>query len=250
MHPGFLSPDAIGPSGPVDDELSLLSIQTRDGKPLGVLANFSMHYVSSPLLSSDYFGRFAQYLAKRLDGSDGSTSCSVSMSQGTSGDLASMNYNAGPVKRDYDAFGDGLAALAETAIRDVKYSHDVPLAIREAKLTLQRRVPSAERLAWAKKIAAKVGDRRPKGYQEVYALEQIELNAEPQRELKLQALRIGDVAIAAIPDEVFSITGIKLKLQSPLPNTFTIELANGADGYIPPPEQHKLGGYTTWAAHG
>ena len=27
-----------------------------------------------------------------------------------------------------------------------------------------------------------------------------------------------------------------------------IELANGAEGYIPPPEQHKLGGYTTWAA--
>jgi hypothetical protein len=74
------------------------------------------------------------------------------------------------------------------------------------------------------------------------------LAAEPKRELKLQALRIGDVAIAAIPDEVFAITGLKLKLQSPLPNTFNIELANVAEGYIPPPEQHKLGGYTTWAA--
>src|SRR5262249_13799719 len=76
----------------------------------------------------------------------------------------------------------------------------------------------------------------------------LELAAEPERELKLQAIRIGDIAIAAIPDEVFAITGLKLKLQSPLPNTFTIELANGAEGYIPPPEQHKLGGYTTWAA--
>ena len=27
-----------------------------------------------------------------------------------------------------------------------------------------------------------------------------------------------------------------------------IELANGAEGYIPPPEQHTLGGYTTWPA--
>jgi hypothetical protein len=25
-------------------------------------------------------------------------------------------------------------------------------------------------------------------------------------------------------------------------------LANGAEGYIPPPEQHYLGGYTTWPA--
>jgi hypothetical protein len=27
-----------------------------------------------------------------------------------------------------------------------------------------------------------------------------------------------------------------------------IELANGGDGYIPPPEQHLFGGYNTWAA--
>ena len=27
-----------------------------------------------------------------------------------------------------------------------------------------------------------------------------------------------------------------------------IELANGSEGYIPPPEQHVLGGYTTWPA--
>jgi hypothetical protein len=27
-----------------------------------------------------------------------------------------------------------------------------------------------------------------------------------------------------------------------------MELANGAEGYIPPPEQHRLGGYTTWPA--
>ncbi|MGV2333423.1 MAG UNVERIFIED_CONTAM: hypothetical protein LVR18_04600 [Planctomycetaceae bacterium] len=61
-------------------------------------------------------------------------------------------------------------------------------------------------------------------------------------------MRIGDLAITAIPDEVFGITGIKLKLQSPLMLTMNIELANGAEGYIPPPEQHALGGYTTWPA--
>lgn len=248
MHPGFLSPDAVGPSGPVDDELSVLAMQTRDGKPLGMLANYSMHYVGSPLLSADYFGRFAEYLGKRIDGSDGSTGCIVSMSQGTSGDMASMNYSAKQNTREYDSYANELADLAEQAYRQVKYQQDVSLAMRETRLTLERRVPDAERLAWAKKIADKIGDRRPKGWPEVYALEQPILAAEPRRELKLQALRIGDVAIAAIPNEVFALSGLKLKLQSPLPQTFNIELANGAEGYIPPPEQHKMGGYTTWAA--
>jgi hypothetical protein len=51
-----------------------------------------------------------------------------------------------------------------------------------------------------------------------------------------------------MPNEVFALTGLKLKAQSPLQPTFNISLANGAEGYIPPPEQHRLGGYTTWPA--
>jgi hypothetical protein len=52
----------------------------------------------------------------------------------------------------------------------------------------------------------------------------------------------------AIPNEVFAVTGLKLKAQSPIQPLMNVELANGAEGYIPPPEQHYLGGYTTWPA--
>ena len=58
--------------------------------------------------------------------------------------------------------------------------------------------------------------------------------------MKLQALRVGDLGITAIPNEVFAITGLKLKAQSPLRPTFNIELANGAEGYIPPPSSTNL----------
>lgn len=64
----------------------------------------------------------------------------------------------------------------------------------------------------------------------------------------MQAIRIGDATITALPNEVFAITGLKLRIRSPARIHFTIELANGAEGYIPPPEQHVLGGYTTWPA--
>jgi hypothetical protein len=62
----------------------------------------------------------------------------------------------------------------------------------------------------------------------------------------LQALRIGDVAIAAIPFEVFAEIGLEIKAKKPLPMTFTIELANGSYGYLPTPRQHAWGGYETW----
>jgi hypothetical protein len=82
---------------------------------------------------------------------------------------------------------------------------------------------------------------KPRNQPEVYAREQVFLHEDPTRELKLQALRIGDLGITAIPNEVFAITGLKLKAQSPLPTTFNIELANGAEGYIPPPAQTSAG---------
>jgi hypothetical protein len=64
----------------------------------------------------------------------------------------------------------------------------------------------------------------------------------------VQALRIGDIGIATTPTETYAITGLKIKAASPLPHNIVIELANGGDGYIPPPEQHLFGGYNTWAA--
>src|SRR5438093_1588619 len=51
MHPGHQSPDAIGPSGPVDAGLSVLAVRTPAGKPVAVLANYSMHYVGSTPVS-------------------------------------------------------------------------------------------------------------------------------------------------------------------------------------------------------
>ncbi|MDB6031231.1 MAG: Neutral/alkaline non-lysosomal ceramidase, partial [Verrucomicrobiales bacterium] len=64
----------------------------------------------------------------------------------------------------------------------------------------------------------------------------------------LQAVRIGDLAIAAVPCEVFVEIGLNLKRSSPIKPAFTISLANGYNGYLPTAEAHKLGGYETWRA--
>ena len=248
MHPGYQNPDAIGPAGPVDPGLSILSIQSHDGRPLALLANYSMHYYGAKAVSADYYGRFAEKI-KKLIGADTPGSSFVGiMSQGTSGDQMWMDYGQPEKNIGLDAYAEEVARAAHEAYKKIEYRDWVPLAMAETKLTLRRRVPDEKRLAWAKEIIAKMTSPKPRTIPEVYALEVNYLHDEPVRELKLQALRIGDLGIAAIPDEVFGITGLKLKAQSPLQPTFNIELANGAEGYIPPPEQHKLGGYTTWPA--
>jgi hypothetical protein len=248
MHPGHESRDVIGPSGPIDPDLSIVSIQSLDGQPMALLANYSMHYYDSPLLSADYYGRFASKIA-RLLGAEGRDPAFVGiMSQGTSGDLMWMDYAKPRKDIGYDAYAAALAQKVHEACGSIQYHDWVPLVMREAKLNLSFRVPNAERLAWARKLADELNGRLPQTLPQVYALEQIYLHERPSAELKLQALRIGTLGIAAIPNEVFAITGLKIKAQSPLQPTFNVELANGAEGYIPPPEQHKLGGYTTWPA--
>ena len=62
----------------------------------------------------------------------------------------------------------------------------------------------------------------------------------------IQAIRIGDFAVCGVPFETFVETGLDLKKRSPFPQTMVIGLANGRHGYLPTPEQHKLGGYETW----
>ena len=118
----------------------------------------------------------------------------------------------------------------------------------ETTLTLRRRVPDDERLGGLEPSSPGWVIGFPAIFPEVYAEEAICLHEIPSRELKLQAIRIGELGIAAIPNEVFALTGLKIKARSPLPLTMNIELANGSEGYIPPPEQHVLGGYTTWPA--
>ncbi len=83
--------------------------------------------------------------------------------------------------------------------------------------------------------------------EELYAQESIRLSEGPDEvTILLQAVRIGDTAIVAVPCEVFAAIGLEIRQRSPFPATFLIGLANGYNGYLPTPEQHELGGYETW----
>ncbi|MHB1080848.1 MAG: neutral/alkaline non-lysosomal ceramidase N-terminal domain-containing protein [Prosthecobacter sp.] len=249
MHPGHESPDVTGPSGPSDPGLSVISVQTAGGKPMAFFANYSMHYFGAKAISSDYYGAFAQHIAKLMkQSSSEGPEFVAAMTQGTSGDQQWMDYSKPRPQITMDVFAEEVAQKAMEAYAKIQHQKQAPIAMVEKLLTLNYRVPNEKRLAWARPLAAKIVNDVPKDKQEVYAREAIILHERQKTEIKLQAIRIGDLAIATLPNEVYAITGLKLKAQSPLPTTINIELANGGEGYIPPPEQHALGGYTTWPA--
>ncbi|MCI0638958.1 MAG: hypothetical protein L0Y72_31845 [Gemmataceae bacterium] len=255
MNPGYLAPGLIEPAGPIDPNVSLLSIQTRRGQPIAVLANYSLHYVGNvPSLSADYFAVFADKMKEHVGGDKDFVGI---MSNGTSGDINNVNYGkAAPGKQGpYEQarlVAASVARAAFEAYKKIEHKDWVPLAATVTDLELGVRLPGKEDLARAEEILAKAkaaGKKSLITLEEIYARETVLLSKYPPKVWVLvQALRIGDLGIAATPCETFVEIGLEIKKKSPMKHTFTIELANGYNGYLPTPKQHEWGGYETWRA--
>lgn len=245
----------IGPAGPTDPQFSVLSVRHRDQTPLCLLGNFSVHYCGGyrrGAVSADYFGHFSHAVETLLPSSEPHPPMLGIMSNGTSGDTGAFQSPGG---KKYAAFesmqfhGRMLAEEAAQAIENIPYRSDVSLQMVEDEITLDVRRPEASRIAWAKRVLAEPDTKRPHRWTKIYAEEALHLaDHPPTQSIKLQAIRIGEIGIAAAPCEVFAETGLAIKKHSPLRYTFNMELANGYGGYLPTREQHDLGGYETWPA--
>lgn len=255
MNPPRAHPGLLRPAGPVDPEISFISVQSKSGRPLALLANYSLHYVGGTgpgEISADYFAVFADRIQQLL-GADRLDPPFVGiLSNGTSGDVNNINFREkGERKAPYEKMrevADKVARAVHAAHQKLTFQEWVSLAGAERELILAARKPTPEQLDWAKSVLARPEDAKLEHSRERhYARRMLLQNEAPsQVSVPLQTLRIGDLGIAAIPFEVFTETGLEIKEKGPFKKTFTIELANGSFGYLPTPPQHKLGGYETW----
>ncbi|QDT76730.1 Neutral/alkaline non-lysosomal ceramidase [Gimesia maris] len=249
------SKSIIQPAAPIDPQCSLLSVQHRDGSPLAVLGNMSIHYsggYQKGQISADYFGAYARHLAKILTTEKSHPPFVGMLSNGTSGNVGAVMKQD---KKKYAAFewieesGQQFAEQSLKVINQLNYKSDLAIDMLEQELELGIRRPDAERLKWAREILEHPQQKTVHRWSKIYATEAVELSKYPPNEkIKIQAIRIGGLGIAGMPCEVFTETGLAIKDQSPFKATFSMELANGSSGYLPTPQQHALGGYETWPA--
>jgi hypothetical protein len=256
MNPGRGNPNIDRAAGPTDPEIAFLSVQSAAGRPISLLANYSLHYVgpsAGSVISADYFGVFADRIQELL-GADRLDPPFVGiMSNGTSGDINNINWLQKSSRR-WPPYAK-MRQVADLVARAVYRAHEridwhdwVPLDARQRELTLAVRKPTPEQLAYARKILDKPEDA-PKHHRRegVYASRVLNLADAPEhRSVPLQVVRIGDLGICAVPFEVFVEIGLELKEKSPSGQTFAISHANGSYGYLPTVRHHELGGYETW----
>jgi neutral ceramidase len=254
MNPsGMLVPRLAGPAGPTNPEVYCLSLQATDGRQIALMANYWLHYVGGVPredLSADYFGAFCRLIEQSLG-----APCVGLLPNGPCGDVNSNDYSGKTPARSYKPY-EKIATVANDLAQEVLRVHKslqhqnwVPLNAVASDLELAVRRPSSEQVEWAKTVLAKPADAAPAHRLErPYAERVLSMQAAPASTIQafIQAFRIGELGIASIPFEVFTETGLEIKEKSPFKDTFTIELANGANGYLPTPRQHDLGGYETW----
>jgi neutral ceramidase len=256
MNPPSNQPDElIKPAGPTDPEISFVSVQSKSGRPIALLANYSLHYVGGipiGVISGDYFGVFDQRIGEML-GADRSDPPFVGMmSNGTSGDVNNINFrHRGPAMAPYEKMhrvANAVAAEVFRAYQGVVHHDWVKLDARYDEIPLAPRRPTPEMVAYAKQILEQPAKGKPwHVHEQTYARSVLKaVDAPAESRVPLQAFRIGDLGIAATPIETFVEVGLEIKAKSPFAKAFTISIANGAFGYMPTPAQHKLGGYESW----
>ena len=244
------------PAGPIDPQVPVLSVQSKAGRPIALLANYSLHYVGGVPkghLSADYFGMFADRI-QQLIGADRQDPPFVGiMSNGTSADINNIDFTGKrPRRKPYEQMrivANDLAAEAFKVYQKIEHRDWVPLKAAAKELELKVRRPTPDLIARAHRILASPKAANPNTTDKdvVYAKRALKLEKfEPTTEVFIQTFRVGELGIAAMPFEVFAEIGLDIKEKSPFQPSFTIELANGTFGYLPTPGQHKLGGYETW----
>jgi hypothetical protein len=252
MNPGFNNTNKIRPTGPVDPAVTVLSVQTRDARPLALLANYSTHYASAPSheISADYFGEFCQIMARRLQAGEKHPGFVALMSNGTSGDANPIDFTKTNWVSTPPVVAKAVADAALEALVNMRYRDEVTLKAVTRQLRLGVRLPAPVEIVEAREyLATKVVNRPTRNWEENYARETTLMADWPAtKEITLQALAMGEFSIAAVPCETFGSTGLAIKKASPFPLTMVVGLANGYHGYLPPPDQFPLGGYTTWRA--
>lgn len=257
MNPGH-SKDLVRPAGPVDPEVSFIAVESLEGNPIALLANYSLHYVGGVPkghISADYFAAFANRMSELLGTGTDSPPFVGIMTNGTSGDVNNNDYSkpsSGKTWLPYEKIqyvANDIAQKVFAKYRKLDFDTDVRLRSAQSEMALAVRRASPEML---RNVAMIRDNKNPEPLfhplEKTYAhwIFQMEYEYPDSVNVILQSFAINDIGIASLPFEAFAQIGLDIKAQSPFKNTFTIELANGSFGYLPTPEQHKLGGYESW----
>lgn len=236
------------PTAPVDPTVSVLRVDTAEGKPLAVLVNYSCHPVVFGSDNVQYSADFPGVMAKTVEDAFGGGPLCFFL-QGAPGDI--NPYHA-VTKLEEDAIkmrdwtGERLGQEAARVAKAI-HTEAVPapsLDFAEDWLTFRLRWDPEK---FRQGLIAAFG---PKVFEEY--------GSRIEKEIKVPATTVlinKRIALMGMPGEPFVDFQINWRDRCPVRDAFFLGYANGYVGYFPTIRMASLGGYgagsaTTWVEPG
>ena len=252
---------------PIDSEVGVIRIDDVEGNPRVAVINYPCHAVvlggENLLISADYPG-YVNGVLERVKGLS-FTSMFTNGAAGNINPLSSVGYTCPGTFRDAERLGSIIAGEALKTLEQTETSGEAKIQTSSVTHYLSMEEPPiAEAERYVRDAQQKVAELKEKGAEpnkiapyeavlEYYERNLRLLKEEQAKEMRLplevQVFRMNDIALVAVPGEMFVEIGREIKAQSGVKNTFIIGYANGYIGYIPTLKAFEEGGYEptrTW----
>lgn len=242
-HPGKLNANIVAPVGPIDPAVGVLAARAPSGDLLGLFVHFACHPTISrgPGFSADYICDLRENLRAHYKLSD----LPIGFLPGACGDVTQVdNLRAGSEFGPAwcSLVGKALAAEVIQAVARMTWSPDVRTAAAVRIIDIPLREPHD-----IDRPGPSLGLGSGEIAEEVFARERALVHAERQRNplvsCEIQALRIGDLGIAANGAELFCALGLDIQSASPFAQTWVSTMSNQWIGYVPTASAYFAGGY-------
>ncbi|MFO7636106.1 MAG: hypothetical protein R6W96_02210 [Clostridia bacterium] len=248
----FRREEITGPDGPVDPDLSTLSVWDKEGRLLGVLVNFTLHPAVlvgyRKLISRDYVHALDETILKAFG-----PGTVVLFANGAAGNVNHLNYMIDNQKRGFSETRRIGSLLGRAVLKNIRGSEAVEGDLRfvRHRFSLPLREITPEELEWAGMVM-----ERDRGEPEdqldgipdmTYArcILGMSLREEKSIETMVMGLKIGEFQAVTLPGEVFCEIALELKNHMNARYPAVISLSGDYVGYIPVPKAFDKGGYET-----
>lgn len=271
------------PEGPADKEVGVLRIDTERGDPLTMVFNYACHPdvlgPKSSLVSPDFVGparkaveavtgttaiymqgaagdiypctgivngdagvRVATQLGRRLGSEAARVFECIDTFQEPDERLEWVSTNSITTNWNYRerALPEGSQLAISRVVLEMP-TRPLPTEEEAAALVESRRKELTEIPSDAPLSSRLIANRRL-AWANVQ-LEAVRSSLPPVLPVEMQAIRIGDAVLIAIPGELFTEIGLKIKEKSPFRHTFVCAYTNGVYFYIPTKAAFEEGGY-------
>jgi neutral ceramidase len=251
------------PELPADATVRGLVVWGEDGSLQGILLNHACHpTVLGPpnrLISADFPGAALEALKESLG-----DRVWAAYAQGAAGDVSCRFTRRAQSFDEVRRLGTLVAEAGRLVFARAEAAGGDSLTVGSRSLTLPIRSfhPREETETLLQKARVRVDDlgrsetqpgqvRLAESLVEGYAaeLQLAERRAHLESQAEVTAICIGDVALVAVPGELFTSVGRAIRDRSPFDRTMVVGYADGHVGYVPDRQAYAAGGYealVTW----